>query len=157
MKRILIISDTHRNLSDIEKLMPFAKECDLVVHLGDHSSDMRGFSETLGGKLLSVDGNCDIFGTGNSELCFEEEGMKIFACHGHRYGVKGGKGKLIEKAKELKADIALYGHTHKSEVSMIDGIKLINPGCLSRYSAKKSYCVLIINKGVATEKIVEII
>ncbi len=157
MKRILILSDTHRNTSDIEKLMPLAEECDLVVHLGDHSSDMRGFIDRLGGKLLQVDGNCDFTSTGRSELFFEEEGVKIFACHGHRYGVKGGVDRLFERAKEAGANVALYGHTHRSDVSIKEGIKLINPGCLTRYSSKKSYCVLIVNKGETTEKIVEII
>lgn len=36
--------------------------------------------------------------------------------------------KLRYRALELEADIALFGHTHVSQIEYIDGIWFINPG-----------------------------
>ena len=46
-----------------------------------------------------------------------------------------------KKAKEEKADICIYGHTHSKALEEIDGITVINPG-----TARRSYAVLTIEK-----------
>ena len=83
------------------------------------------------------------------------EGIKIFYCHGHRYGVKDGREKLAAEAKRRGCGLALYGHTHIAMIDEIDGVMLVNPGSL-RYPVGKggSYCYLVINKDKITPVIV---
>jgi len=83
------------------------------------------------------------------------ESLKLFYCHGHKYGVKSCLDSLAREAKRRDADIALYGHTHNALISEIDGVTLINPGSLRRAVGEGgSYCYLVINGEKATPVIV---
>ena len=42
----------------------------------------------------------------------QDDGIKIFFTHGHKWGVKYSTDRLFYKAKEIGAQIALFGHTH---------------------------------------------
>ncbi len=154
MKNIIVLSDTHGNRAGIEKLYPLFDDCDMVIHLGDTSSDGARIRAAYPEKVKLINGNCDVPRLGEDEIFMTVEGVKIFACHGDRYGVKRGTDKLREKAKELGADIALYGHTHKAVEKTDSGVTLFNPGTLSRYAAQKSYLFLAVYDGKFTGKIV---
>ena len=69
--------------------------------------------------------------------------------------MKRGLNALCQAAKEKGCDIALYGHTHDSLITQMDGVTLINPGS-ARYPIGEggSYCYLVINKDKATPVIV---
>ena len=58
---------------------------------------------------------------GNSE-------KRIFLTHGHIYKVKFGYKKLLARAKQLFADVVVFGHTHLPKNIYIDNILLFNPG-----------------------------
>lgn len=156
MKSIIVISDTHGNRAEVEKLYPVFAESDYIIHLGDTSSDGARVRSAFPGKTYLVNGNCDIPRLGLDELELEIEGVKIFACHGDRYGVKRGMGELAAKAKSKGAQIALYGHTHSAREEVTDGVTLFNPGTLSRYAAQKSYLYLAVYDGKFTGKIVDL-
>ena len=156
MKSIIVISDTHGNRGAVESLYSKFAECDMIIHLGDTSSDGARISSAFPGKVKLLNGNCDIPRLGEDELQLEVEGVKIFACHGDKYGVKRGHERLAAKAEELGADIALYGHTHRACEEREGRVTLFNPGALSRYAAEKSYLFLAIYDGKFTGKIVEI-
>lgn len=157
MKRIVILSDTHKNKEAIEKILPIMIESDYVIHLGDYSYDMKEYAEKLSGKLITVDGNCDFFSSGSDELVVEIENVKILICHGHKYGVKGSLERITAKARSEKVNLALFGHTHHSLSDYREGIKLINPGCMNKYTPVKSYCYLLVDGEKMMDKIVEII
>jgi Predicted phosphoesterase len=38
---------------------------------------------------------------------------------------------MIEEAKKFKADILIYGHTHKKELAKYDSLIVLNPGSTS--------------------------
>lgn len=154
MKTVVIISDTHGNRRGIEALFPVMEESDMIIHLGDTSQDGGFIRAKFPGKTYLINGNCDLTKLGEDELVLDIEGVKLLACHGHRYSVKYTSAKLVQRAKELGCKVALYGHTHSAFEGETDGVLLINPGTLSRYS-KKSYCYLIINGDKAVAKIVE--
>ena len=60
-----------------------------------------------------------------------------------------------EKAKEINADIVLYGHTHESKIDYINGIWYINPGSPSMpRDGFSSYATIEINREVVTPTIV---
>ena len=86
----------------------------------------------------------------------EEEGLSVFCCHGHRYGVKSGLARLAARAKELGCEVALYGHTHRAAVEEVDGVLCVNPGSAGAYS-DASYCYLVLHAGKATATIVPLL
>ena len=127
-------------------------ECDYIVHLGDYYRDLHPFYQEYCDKIYAVKGNCD---GGGDDLVFEVEGKKILLTHGDRYGVKSTLLKLVLRAKEVGADLVLFGHTHIAESCEIDGITFINPGTLSVYG-KQTYCYTVIAGGKIVYKIVNL-
>lgn len=123
---------------------------DYVIHLGDHSRDaddlMRKYPMLA---VLSLRGNCDL-----GDLLTPEKaevvygGVRIFATHGHLYGVKNSLLRLYMAAKESAANIALFGHTHCALCQKKDDIWLLNPGSCGRGSLK-TYAVITIENGNA--------
>lgn len=154
MKTVVVLSDSHGKRRAVEKLLPLFAENDLIVHLGDGSADMREIFDTYPEKVYVCRGNCDV-SYGGEEFVIEAEGLKLFCCHGHRYGVKSGLSRLAARAKELGCDIALYGHTHRAGIETVDGVLCINPGALSA-CCDASYCYLVLHCGKATPTIVKI-
>lgn len=151
MIKITVISDTHGNLTAIDKMAQIILESDYVFHLGDHFDDMKNYAHVLKDKLYRVHGNCD---WGNQkDVIVNIEGHKIFATHGDQYSAKQGVDKLIQKAKQEDCDVVFYGHTHVAEIKNQDGVLLINPGTLQKYSANKTFAFVIISK----EKIIPVI
>ena len=143
MIKITIISDTHSNLNAIDKMAQIILESDYVFHLGDHFDDMKNYAHVLGNKLYRVHGNCD-WGT-QKDIIVKIGEHKIFATHGDVYSAKSGVDKLIEKAKQETCSVVFYGHTHLAEIKKQDGILLINPGTLQKYSTNKTFAYIIIS------------
>ncbi len=152
MKTIVVLSDTHGNLSSIEKISTIVHESDYVFHLGDCKSDILAFSREFGDKIHAVAGNCD--GGGADEI-IEIEGVKILLTHGDKYGVKNGLLKLVLRAKELGVNAVFYGHTHQADITICDGIQLINPGNTKSF-IDKTYCYAVVHDGKLVAKIVPI-
>ena len=155
MKRILIVSDSHGNSKGVNELAPLVAENDFVIHLGDGASDMREIRDMYPEKVYACAGNCDFFSPLPTDGELEIEQLKIYFCHGHKYGVKTDLSALVQEGKKRGADIVLYGHTHVARIEEREGITLINPGSL-RYSVGKGggYCYLVIHKDKATPVLV---
>lgn len=148
MTTVAIISDTHGDIENVEKVMELDK-VDYMIHLGDNEDD---FGEILNKypklKMIYIKGNHDEY-TNQTETFFEVGGVPIFSTHGHLYDIKYGYDRLFEKAKELGAKIILCGHTHIQKCINRDGIFLINPGSLSESRDKNilgSYTILQIDE-----------
>lgn len=140
--KLLVISDTHRNIENAVSLINKLKP-DYVLHLGDVCEDSKRLSDIFPKLIvLSVIGNNDyslMYPDFPLERVFEIGGKKIFMCHGHKYRVKLGIYSLLLRAKELNADIALFGHTHEKLLEKEDGIIILNPG------STRSYGIIEIN------------
>ena len=155
MKKIIVVSDSHGNRQALDDLYGIFSESDIIIHLGDTSSDGGYIRKNFPDKTVVINGNCDIMSVGEKEKIINCEGVNIFCCHGHAYSVKSTLSRLAKRAKELDCKLALYGHTHDALESEIDGVTLLNPGTLSRYS-QKSYLYLVVNGDKFTQKIVRI-
>ena len=155
MKRLIAVSDSHGNAKAVEKLLPLIKENHYFIHLGDGLTDIRKVLEEFPKKTCFCKGNCDFYAGVSDEEILEVEDVKIFYCHGHRYGVKGGLSALAQRAKSLGCKLALYGHTHCAGVSEIDGVTLVNPGSLKyAYGEGGSYAYIVVNGEKITAVIV---
>ncbi len=147
--RILVFSDTHGlvgcMVDAVEKYDPA-----MVIHLGDNIADGDMLSSICTGlPVRQVAGNCD-FTLGNypKEDFFEIGGCKLFICHGHTYGVKGGTERLVKRAKELGAHAALFGHTHLPLVEKQGDIWLANPGTASGCrTGNKTFLLIEVDNG----------
>ncbi|GAB6179790.1 metallophosphoesterase [Desulfotomaculum defluvii] len=126
--RILVVSDTHGQLDAIYHISKHLGEVDLILHAGDYYRDCDKLAYTLKVPARGVRGNCDYAGDGPLEDILNINGLKIFITHGHRHGVKYGTQSIIERAKELGAKVAIYGHTHVSDFRVVDNIIVMNPG-----------------------------
>lgn len=126
---LAIVSDTHRDFETVNKVLDKVKDKDYIIHLGDNVEDAIYIEKQLKSKnVIYVKGNCDYSKAIPSEQLIEIQGIKLFITHGHNYGVKHGLDELKERAKELGADIALYGHTHVPNITKEQGLWIINPG-----------------------------
>lgn len=141
--RIGIVSDTHQMTRNIDKIIENLKTCDLIIHAGDNFIDSKYIYSMTDVGIMAVKGNCD-FCEAEDEILFEIEGKNIFLCHGDKYDVKYDIISLKQKAKEVKADIVIFGHTHVPFHKEIDGIVFLNPGSLSfpREVSYKSFAIM---------------
>jgi putative phosphoesterase len=155
MKRLVIVSDSHGNVKGLEKLLPLIEENHYFVFLGDGIADLGKVLEQADKKTVFCRGNCDFFARVDEDGGLEVENIKIFYCHGHKYGVKLGLNKLARVTKEKGCQIALYGHTHNAKITEMDGVTLINPGSLRLPIGEGgSYCYLVVNGDKFTPVIV---
>ena len=144
--KLLVLSDTHRSLGfayeAIEKESP-----DAVVHLGDHLSDAEDLSFAFQEpEFYSVPGNCDYAPSVRQSLLLELAGVRVFLTHGHLFGVKSGLDTLAAAAKDLGAQLALFGHTHQALLEERNGVTLLNPGTAGRLG-RSSYAVAELKNG----------
>lgn len=149
MIKIVILADTHGNTKDIQKLVPILSESDIILFAGDGLKDLNILPPDIYKKVRAVKGNCDLL-SADREVIFDVSGKKILLTHGDMYGVKSGLTKLCLHAREVKADIVIFGHTHFAEVLTFDKTMFINPGTLSRYAEKKTFAYLVIANGKPT-------
>ena len=132
--RILVVSDTHGNEYALRQTIPTQPEAELIFHLGDGAREALSIAEEFPNRQFRmVCGNGDF---GYSALLpdsgmEETAGPRIFYTHGHRYNVKMGIYQVVCAARERKADILLFGHTHNPVWAYHDGLYIMNPGSLA--------------------------
>lgn len=148
---LLIISDSHGNISNIRSVLNKHKNIKIVVHLGDGYSDIETVkNEFKDITFFNVCGNCDI-GYSNPTSLVKLFNNKVFLLtHGHKFNVKETLDDLVKEAKEQNASVVLFGHTHVPLNKTIGNILLFNPGTL-KHTSGLSYGIITVgeNKLVA--------
>ena len=132
MTRLLILSDSHGNNTNIERIIKeYNNGFDIIFHLGDISSDIENYINKY--RCYVVIGNIEHKDTSHFaryEIETVIESVNILATHGNRYQVKNGSVVLFDRAKETNADLVLFGHTHEQSLYQKDNITFFNPGAL---------------------------
>lgn len=144
--RILVFSDSHKDVDSCARVIRNIIGVDMVLHAGDHISDAKELCRMFPEIAFEyVPGNCD-FSADDSEVVVEAEGKKIFLTHGHGYSVKYDDtfSELLNRVKSLGCDCAVFGHTHQSLCDPRPGIMLLNPGSIKN----GTYAVIEIENGV---------
>lgn len=131
--KILVVSDTHRKDDNLKRVL--SEECplDMLIHLGDAEGSEHFIPDWVNPecRMEMVLGNNDFFSRLDREREIDIAGHKAFITHGHYYGVSMEPEGLVDEAKSRGCDIAMYGHTHRPFLDMIDGVTVLNPGSLS--------------------------
>ncbi len=143
---VLVLSDSHGRTENFSVALERENDCQLVFFLGDGEEDLeRVMPRYKERKFVAVRGNNDYFSTLDDFAYKYVEGNTVIACHGHTVGVKRSLLPLIEKAESVRANVALYGHTHITNCyyDSLSGIYVINPGAI----CSGSYAVLTLEKG----------
>lgn len=150
--KIAVVSDTHRFLRYIKIAKELIKNADVLIHLGDVTDDLDELTDGFNGEVYAVRGNCDFSKEYPKEQLLVLGGKKIFITHGDTYGVKYGMTEIYFKAKEINADIVLFGHTHQRFITEESGVLFMNPGSVSlpRYLGK-SLGFIILKEGKKPE------
>ncbi len=136
--KIIVVSDSHGLVGNLQTVLELHRDLDRLIHLGDGESDMYRLLECypdLEEKLTYCKGNCDggrVIVPSYTDIILDTPyGFHLFACHGDYYRVKYGTNRLAYEAKKRGACIALYGHSHVRDCRYEDGLYIMNPGSVS--------------------------
>ena len=148
--RILVVSDSHGDVHMLRKVIAHQRKAEIVIHLGDGENDLLEIKPHFPEKMfLQVRGNCDFGSRQPVGETFLVSGVRIFYTHGHIYSVKQRDDEILAAAHARKADILLYGHTHRAEERYQDGMYIVNPGSVRGYGG--SFAVIeITDRGILT-------
>ncbi len=138
--RLFVFSDSHGTVAPMLRLVE-ALRPDAVAHLGDYVRDAEALRAAFPG-LVSVRGNCDWDDAAPLSAEFALGGVRVFACHGHRYGVKTGLDALCNAGWFSGAGLVLFGHTHVPLRRREGDMLLLNPG-----SARRTYAEVELSDG----------
>lgn len=142
MLKILVVSDSHRRVANIEKIFGGPVHYDYMIHLGDVIGQQDIIREIAGVNCpcVFVAGNCDVFNREDPKVNVADyDGIRIFMTHGHMFG--GGDPYCVARAgKDNDAQIALFGHTHVPFMQNIGGVEVFNPGSITNPRQNDGYC-----------------
>lgn len=130
--RVGVISDTHGYLNP--KVFDVFKGVEHILHAGDINTMDMVIELSAIAPLIAVRGNMDsreIVSHYSEDLRFQLAGNDIFMTH------NGGmllRSPSIFKVRcgHKRPDVFIWGHTHRAEKKMIDGMLSLNPGSAGR-------------------------
>lgn len=138
--RILVFSDTHGDLHTAIRAIRSQSGANVIFHCGDGSREVEELKTMFPEKeIIAVRGNCDWSSVLPVEVVREVGGKRIFATHGHAYQAKFTVYNMVCAAREQKADILLFGHTHEAMTDYDEGLHIMNPGSCHGYGATYGY------------------
>ena len=162
--KILVFSDSHGKRDRIESVI---KEhlryggIDRVFFLGDGMRELHDIEQSYPSLVFDyVHGNCDDSFTTHAErmnALYEKTvdvgGFRFLLMHGHKYDVKSEYQYAADHAIEKKADVLLFGHTHRAEDITIDGsfgghVRMINPGSCGAWLGASFACLDIVGREI---------
>ncbi|MCH5171984.1 MAG: YfcE family phosphodiesterase [Erysipelotrichales bacterium] len=133
--KIVVISDTHRDIDSIRLVRYINHDADMFLHCGDSElpeDQIDGFA--------SVKGNCDYFDYPLNKTLKTPLG-NIYIEHGHKHALSD------EYILSKNAIIFLHGHTHRHYVKKVGNCYVANPGSLikPRDDSNGTYLIITID------------
>lgn len=133
VRKVLVVSDSHgRDANLLEIFHRMAGYMDLVIHLGDFTDNPERLYKMVDCPVELVRGNCDsaVYKQPLHRL-IQIGKHRVLISHGHTLGVKMGTERICEAARQMGADVAMFGHTHIPVQVQKEGVTLVNPGSVS--------------------------
>ena len=128
---LVVMSDSHGNLRAVEKALPLINGSDWFVYLGDGNRDIDKLQARITAEIVRVRGNCDLLPAWPAEAELTVGNTRFLVTHGNAYGVKSSTLSLAARARETGCAWALFGHTHRAQITDAGGVMLLNPGTAS--------------------------
>lgn len=129
--RVIIVSDSHGAPRKIDRVLQQQPTAEVLIHLGDGADDLEyARYEHPEVAFYQVCGNCDRCCPFPVEDTITLNGVKLLFTHGHAFRVKYTLEELDRHARQEKANVVLFGHTHRPETGYCDGLYWMNPGAL---------------------------
>ncbi len=148
--KIGVISDTHGYLDP--GVFSVFKNLDLILHAGDiGSEDIITALETLA-PVQAVFGNVDGFPFVErypEVAVVERAGVVIAMTHQFRRLDDPALQHALAEAGHARADVLIYGHSHRAALEERDGVLLFNPGSAGRprFSLRPAVGLLFLRGG----------
>lgn len=132
-KKILVVSDNHRKLDALFKVIDSNPDIAFFLHLGDSEGTEEEIRARLpkGCESYFVQGNNDFFAYLPKEAELRLGKEKLFLAHGHLYSVNMDLQRLAEEARDRNCSMAVFGHTHKPCSRVVNGVHCFNPGSIA--------------------------
>lgn len=128
--KILIVSDTHGEDENLDRVLLRETPFDMLIHCGDVEGREEYLEMAADCPVYMVAGNCDYYSDLPSEVTITIGKHRVFVTHGHGYSVSWDLDKLISAAISRNCDTVLFGHIHRPMVENIDEVFCVNPGSL---------------------------
>ena len=131
MITLAVFSDSHGNTENMRRAVERYRPGHMIF-LGDGLRDAETVArENPDIPFIMLKGNCDWSAPGYEEsILFELEGVRIFAAHGHRHGVKINLAGFYNSVCCSGSALGLYGHTHYPIIEKYGDVTLMNPGSI---------------------------
>ena len=123
--RILIVSDTHGKHGSLDKVLEREKQIDMFLHMGDVEDGDIYIEAVLDCPVHIVAGNNDYYGNLPREEILQIGKYKVWMTHGHTYCVSMNTRRLKEAARERGVNIVMYGHTHRPDIDIEEGLATV--------------------------------
>lgn len=135
IERIIFLGDGIRELLDIEKAYPQLTFDYILGNCDDTRTTREEKAHTLYEKVVDI------------------AGFRFLLMHGHKYDVKSEYQYAADHAIEEKANVLLFGHTHRVEDITIDGsfgghVRMINPGSCGAWMRASYACLDIVGREI---------
>lgn len=147
--KILIVSDTHHQDKNLERVLKKEGKIDRLIHLGDVEGSENRIVEMAGCPVDMVAGNNDFWGNLPKEKEIMIGKYRVLLTHGHYYYVSLDTRMLRREAHAREFDIAMYGHTHRPRIEEDAGVTVLNPGSLSyprQEGRKPTYIIMTVKE-----------
>jgi putative phosphoesterase len=134
---ICVVSDTHGNQNYIKEAIARQGPFDCLIHLGDGVRDGIVAAGQLNIPFYGVCGNEDFGVTLPDTLRLVLDSWTFFLMHGQQMDISvyqspqvwdGHLAALAALARKEKAQVLLFGHTHRPLLTQVDGAVIVNPG-----------------------------
>ena len=160
--QIGIVSDTHNNLRNIDKIISLFNEekVSSVIHTGDIASarSLEKFSE-LNCKLFGVYGNNDRSEIGikevaeNNNFLFQEP-PNVLTLDNKNLAIFHEPDLIDDFLIQNKnIDVVIHGHTHRYREEIINGVLFFNPGECAGINEGRNAIGILNLKGLKTKRI----
>lgn len=144
--KFIVFSDSHGDVDHMIRAVRLENPA-LCFFLGDGEYDLTRLQRRFPSlPVNAVRGNCDLRSTLPRALTCAAGGVRIFATHGHLFGVKHDPiyRELCEAALAEDADVVLFGHTHEPFRDRTMGMELLNPGSIGP-TTRPSYGLILLD------------
>ena len=144
--KFIVFSDSHGDVDHMIRAVRLENPA-LCFFLGDGEYDLTRLQRRFPSlPVNAVRGNCDLRSNLPRALTCAAGGVRIFATHGHLFGVKHDPiyRELCEAALAENADVVLFGHTHEPFRDRTMGMELLNPGSIGP-TTRPSYGLILLD------------